>query len=254
MYENIRKPGLLKDIPLLIIRALPSIYYYSKISNGTDQEKSHQLFTQNLAYLGAVIEMMLKDLKIAGLEQTLSLITVLKQSSGANITINVEQLTLILSDICSQNKELFRDYYRKNKKQMVDLYQKLVVPLKVLVTDSTKEEKLSHLLDDFCYYNIRLANSNEGKFSEDISKSDFVILTKIYAADVHQLVDRLNAFRKPGMVVVSSADSGQENKIALRHARQLMRSGFPVLFKIITPIRLFTTIEKTFLLYHNGNN
>jgi len=51
MYGDIKKPFLLKDIPSVLLRALPAIYYFSKYFNNATPHKTKSLFKSNLMYL-----------------------------------------------------------------------------------------------------------------------------------------------------------------------------------------------------------
>jgi len=218
MYENIRKPGLLRSIPLLFIRALPALYYYGKFSGKSDFPRGQKLYQQNLDYLTKAVTLMNKQISSSKLSPVQNLLNDINNISPEKIDDAIEQLTFALSGFCSENPDLCRRFYKENKQQLINLYRESVTPLHILTSDAEPEE--------------------------------FIVLTDLASSEIHREIERINAFHKPAMVVTMSDATTSENRTAIRHAMQLIRTGFPVIFKILTPIRLFTTIEKTFFKYH----
>ena len=51
MYGDIKKPFLLKDIPSVLLRSLPAIYYFSKYFNHSTPHKTKPLFKTNVMFL-----------------------------------------------------------------------------------------------------------------------------------------------------------------------------------------------------------
>ena len=250
MYENIRKPGLLKNIPLLIIRALPSLYYYGKFGNKCNNSGCEQLYLQNLNYLKYALKLMNNQMSVNSLDQTIKILDHLDTNQNQEILSVIEHLTTNLSDYCNVNIQECRNFYKENKQKLIDLYRDTVSPLHVLVTDTQTDQRLPHLLCDVCYYDVQHARINSDDFSTMLGTNDFIILTNLNSSDIHSQIEQINSFQKPAMVVTEIDDSTLQNKIAIRHAMQLIRRGLPVIFKIFTPIRLFTSVEKTFFKYH----
>ncbi len=52
MYEEIRKPRMLQDVPISIIRPLPVLYYTNKFVTGRIRRRVRELYQSNLIYLG----------------------------------------------------------------------------------------------------------------------------------------------------------------------------------------------------------
>ncbi len=52
MYEEIRKPRMLQDVPLSLIRPLPVLYYANKFVTSQISVKVRNLYQSNLTYLG----------------------------------------------------------------------------------------------------------------------------------------------------------------------------------------------------------
>ena len=69
MYDDIRKPNLLKNIPLVFIRALPSMYYFSKFSNSNIPDNARNLFQTNVEYLTMALRLLSKEIKDSEFEK-----------------------------------------------------------------------------------------------------------------------------------------------------------------------------------------
>ena len=48
MYEDIKKPALLKFIPMQLVRPLPSIYYYGKYENANENSRLKKFHDSNI--------------------------------------------------------------------------------------------------------------------------------------------------------------------------------------------------------------
>jgi len=241
---------MLKHIPLLIIRALPSLYYWGKYGAKAKTEKVEMLYTQNLEYLIAASELINAKVGKHNLKDLISLLYDLNGASPEGIVALMQQFTLGLSQFCEQNQSECHEFYQKHKEELINLYRNIVNPLQVMVITDQQEGKLPGLLCNFCYYKIDLVTKDLSPFKDSIAKDDFVILTELDLPEVHRIVDGINAYHKPGMIVATGDKISDQAKSVSRHAMQLIRAGYPVLLKIITPLRLFTTIEKTFIKYH----
>ncbi len=250
MYEEVRRPGMLKSIPLLYIRALPALYYYGKYCQDSDFPRGRILFQQNLDYLIKAIDLLAGHGMQSHVLQLQALVEEVAKSPGHKIGNAVEQLTIALSEFCTEHKETCHTFYQANKKVLIDIYRNSVTPLHVLSGDQEPPTKLPHLLCDYCYYDVTQASSKSENYSDLISENDFIVLTDLASSEIHREIERIDAFHKPAMVVSMSDAKNSESKTTIRHAMQLIRTGFPVIFKILTPIRLFTTVEKTFYKYH----
>jgi hypothetical protein len=79
--------------------------------------------------------------------------------------------------------------------------------------------------------------------------SDVVLFCSTASPNIHHQVKSLQNFKKPGLAIVQMEKDVAEDKEAIRHGSQLMKTGFPVLIKMFTPLRLFTTIDKIYLLH-----
>ena len=77
-----------------------------------------------------------------------------------------------------------------------------------------------------------------------------VLFYSIASPEIHNQVRSLETFHKPGLALAKIEGNGSPDKEIIRHGAQLMKMGFCVLFKMFTPLRLFTTIDKTFIAFN----
>jgi len=252
MYEEIHKPRLLKDVPLMLIRALPAVYYFIKYKNNNIPQKVLQLFSANVEFLAGAINEIGSKLDNKTMLSTASLVKELAQDmNDAGAALN--ELTMALSAECTKNKNELRALMRDVKPFLISLYKGKVPALKILLIDDGEEpefiDKLSKTLQNFCFYNVEQI-SREGKNSAaNIIASDFVIYTSISSPEIHGQVKSLDTYKMPGLAIASLT---KDKESSIRHGAQLLKTGFPVLFKVFTPIRLFTSIEKSYIIYHLG--
>ena len=250
MYEEIRKPRLLKDVPLLLIRALPSIYYYTKNFQYYAPKQINNYFITQAHFLSEALTIIGERLTNEKLSEVAASLKEIELNPNQNRNL-LNELTIKLSGECSKQREPLRALIRELKPELIDLYGKNVEPLKIAVVENNckaeRVKKLIHLLQDFCYYKTELIDWQYQDGANSVLASDFVVFASIQSPQIHNQVKFLQAYKKPGL---AAAFLDEEREISLRHGMQLMKAGFPVLYKVFTPIRLFTTIDKAYILYH----
>ncbi len=254
MFDDIHRPKLLKSIPTLLVRALPSIYYYSEFIDQNVSDKAHQLFQTNLIFLSKAVEVFGEHLQNKEF-QTLSVaITKLKTLPPGKILSDFEKTTITLSQLCADHKTELRQVLKDQKAALNDLYQQTIKKIQVLVVDNNNEpkkaEKLAAKLSNSCYYSVDLATYNSSGYPQKVIQADFVLFASTQPPHIHDAVNSLKSYHRPGMAVAHIEKEGTANKQAIRHGAQLQKIGFQVLFKIFSPIRLFTNIDKNFMKFH----
>jgi hypothetical protein len=254
MYEEIRKPRLLKDVPSIIIRSLPSLYYCGKYGASAIPKKVNELFIGNSRYLSNAIYQLGNSMNDGSFLSLSSSAKTLLELKGDKMLSHLEKLTIELARLCTKYRSEVRKAMTKLRPVLNDLYQKSVLKLNTLVIDNNDEpervSKLSKTLSNFCYYNVDNTTSSAIDYSSKHIKSDFIIFASTKPAQIHDDVLSLKTYHKPGLAVVHIEKDVEMDKQAVRHGAQLIKVGFPVLFKVFTPIRLFTTIDKTYITYH----
>jgi hypothetical protein len=257
MYEDIRKPKLLKDIPLIIIRCLPTIYYYGKFVGSSIPQKINDLFIGNTQYLAKGIYQLGKTINHGAFLSLSSSVEKLMQLESDNLIKHLEKITIELAQLATNHRDEIRKTLQTIRPALIDLYETSVLKLHTLVVDNNNEPeitaKLSKTLKNFCFYKVENTSSRDRDYSSKQINTDFVIFASTRPAHIHEDVISLKTYHKPGLAIVHIAKDAPLDKQAVRHGSQLLKIGFPVLFKVFTPIRLFTTIDKNYLRYHLEN-
>ena len=254
MFDQIQKPRLLKDVPLILIRALPSIYYYTNKENGTAPDKVNELFTGSIKFLAESLNVIGSQLKNSELEKIASDFQALKTKSADRVS-KLNKTTARLAAACGKDRQQIRTLLRELKSSLTDSYKKSVNPLNVLIVknDANPEslEKLANILHNFCYYNAELIDWQVPDLTASVLASDFVIFGSTQPSDIHDQVEAVKAYKRPAL---AAAFLKKDVVQSLRHGAQLAKRGFPVLYKVFTPIRLFTSIDKIYITYHLEQN
>jgi len=254
MYEEIRKPKLLKDIPTSLIRALPTLYYTNKFSGSDMPEHVRKLYDSNVVFLS-------RGLKKIGSQLHNNEFTILAENSlGLRGTPSLElfqqtqEISERLADLCTANREDLRKYNHEIKSQLTTLYPSLVDTIHVLLIDNScgKQDitKVLGTLQNLCSYHVDQTGPDSSDFSSKLLSSDFALFYCISSPDIHKQVHSLTTYHVPGLAMMQIDKDIALNQEAIRHGSQLMKLGFCVLYKMFTPLRLFTTIDKTYLQYN----
>jgi hypothetical protein len=250
MYENIRKPALLKPIPLMWLRALPAMYYFGKYIDIDDHPRCRALFSESISYLSTVLTEFKKNQKYENISALIDRLHGISDIPQQDILAGVERFTQELSHICSVHTKQIQTHYKANKQKMIKQYQSSVTPLKVLVCGIPSDHKVHHILDTFCQYNLSFSDVHSRDYATLLAETDIVLLGDTSDTTILSVVDQMHAFNLPAVILLIFKKWESDDYLRSRHARQLIRMGIPVIYKIITPIRLFTTIDKSYMKYH----
>ncbi len=257
MYEDIRRPTLLKHIPLLLIRGLSTVYYFSKYAQNQIPEKINALFISNLDYLGSCITEMGTLLSRQNLQTLAQEMVQIKKVPVGSIQKVLEETTVKLSEACEAAPKEIERAYKELRMTWIERYKNTVEKIKVLVVDNNQEpervEKIATTLKNFCYYDAGKTGYPSPEYSGMLTETDFAFFASTRPAHIHDLAKSLKAYRKPGLAVVHIEKEMSSDEQAIRHGAQLQRVGFYVLYKVFTPIRLFTSIDKVYMKYYLEN-
>jgi hypothetical protein len=258
MYEEIRKPRLLKDIPLSLIRPLPTLYYANKFVNQQIPEKIDQFYQSNVQFLSQALHTISKYLKNKKFESLANDIATLDAQPSTENFNKVQKLSISLAELCSASRSALREQAHVIKTDLMEIYSSLVNTIHILVIDNSEEhqdiDKILGILKNFCQYKVHHVNSKSPDHVKSIIESDFILFYSTESPKIHQQVKSLNTYHLPGIAMVHFPKNTEPDKEAIRHGAQLIKIGFPVLFKMFTPIRMFTTIDKTYIQYHLKGN
>jgi hypothetical protein len=254
MYENIRIPHLLKNIPILLIRALPTIYYFAKYANSRIPQQVLKIFHTHVVYLGDSLKLLAESMNKQELKELSQQINSLKNNNNGHLLKQVEETTILLSNFCQKHQKTVEKVFREIRTDIQTNYMENVERLKTLLVINDKslpgEKKLDALLEKFCFYRVNSTTPGSLNYTKLLVETDFVLFNSTRPTEIHQQVDGLRSYKKPGLALARIEKEQLPDRQAIRHGAQLMKNGFPVLFKVFTPIRLFTSIDKVFMRHH----
>jgi hypothetical protein len=257
MYEDFRKPGILKHIPIPLIRALPCIYYYNTYRISRNNEKATKLLDSNINYLDEALVYMSNRLDIHQFKDISRMIYRLKKDNSTQYTLHYTTAIEKLACVCEYNIDKIKKFLKSEKSKLNDIYNKNILKLKIILVNTqgigVQHKKLSSILTNNCNYDVDSTNVHNSKYSEQIINSDLVVIDSTFKPEIHQLMDSLNSFKKPGIALVPLAGNTDEDRISLRHGNQLKKKGYHVIYKSFTPIRMFTSIDREYLKYNLNN-
>jgi hypothetical protein len=253
MYEDIRKPDILRDIPLLLIRGLSPVYYFCRFVNNHPSEKAENIYLGHLNFIASLVRRMGEELKSKELCQLATRLTMLENIPDTSQIKELEKITSSLSDICKKMRTPIEQLFRDKKTEFVNLYQQNIDKLKILLVDNNNEpervNKVASLLKNFCYYEVDTSRDNAYNYPKKLIDNDFIFFASTHPATIHDLFKSLNTYKKPGLAVAYIEKDGNVDRQAIRHGAQLQKVGCQVLYKVFTPIRLFTSIDKIYMKY-----
>ena len=247
----INKPNLVKGIPSLIVRALPVPYYYGRYAGPDVPPKAKTIFNTYVNYLSGTMKQMSE---LIGDEDCKSLIIQVEQlanSDPSQVEAKIVELTRKLSGICTKNKAQIKEAYEGEsglKKSFADLFCDVTEKTKVLIINNSDDPEwvdgLQKKLTKNCYYEVNVSNTKAQDFSDLMVKSDAVVFASATPQRIHEEIEFLGTYHKPGLVLGGLKKDEKQDQQTMRNGSWLRSRGIDVLFKIFSPIRLFTTIDK----------
>ncbi|MCK5077802.1 MAG: hypothetical protein KAR38_15575, partial [Calditrichia bacterium] len=111
MYDDIKKPQLLKNIPMVFIRTLPILYYDSRYAKNNIPEKPGQIFHTHLEYFYNALSLLKKNIGKNILNEKNELDEILKDVNSYKTLANnnrlafLEKITVKLSKFFNQHKQ-----------------------------------------------------------------------------------------------------------------------------------------------------
>jgi hypothetical protein len=257
MYEDIRKPTLLKDIPLLIIRGLSPVYYYCRYANDHAADPIKNIYLNHLAYIASTIQLLGEALQDKTLCELSGTVRMLENFTGEERLKKLEQITTQLSEISGSLKNDIEKFVRDKKPELINAYREGVDSLRILLVDNNNEpdrvKKLDGILKNFCLFEVDSTHIRAHNYPEKLISSDFIFYSSTHPPTIHQTIKALKTYQKPGLALAYIDRDGVVDRQAIRHGAQLQKAGFPVLFKVFTPIRLFTSVDKLYMKFHLQN-
>jgi len=247
----VREPNVVRGIPTLMVRAMPTIFYYGRYAGQHISVHAKSYFQSYIQYLILSINKMASILDDQELAVVTTQIESLSKIVPVKIEENVYQISRNLSAIFSGKKDMVREHYDGEngvKKSLIDLFRSTAKRPKIAIVDTSNEfewiANLSNKLTDSCYYDTVKTTAISENFSSDISASDFVLFASATPQRIHEDVECLKTYKKPGLILGQLKKDEKLDQQTIRNGSWLRSRGYDVLFKLFSPLRLFTSIDK----------
>jgi len=247
----VRKPNIVRGIPNLLVRAMPTIYYYGRYAGHTISKQAKVYFESHVEYLNQALKKMAVALDDEELESATKNITSLSKIQTNQIEAEVNQISRNLSAIFSAKKDqVKKEYDGENgvKNELIELFRSTAKCPNLAVVDTSNEfewvDKLASTLTDSCYYDIIKTRPMAESYTDDLLKSDFVLFASATPQRIHEDVENLKRFKKPSLILGQMKKDEKLDQQTMRNGSWLRSRGYDVLFKLFSPLRLFTSIDK----------
>ena len=242
---------MIKGIPSLIVRALPVPYYYGRYAGQDIPSQAESIYRTYIKYL---LETLKQMSELLGNEQCATIKAKVEQLPKVNpseVEAGIIEITSKLSEICTQNKSKIKEVYEGEnglKKSFAELFCDVIEKTKVLIINNSNDPEwvdgLQRKLIKNCYYDVEISQTNAQEFSDLMVKSDVVVFASATPQTIHEEIKFLDTYRKPGLVLGGLKKDEKFDQQTMRNGSWLRSRGNDVLFKIFSPMRLFTTIDK----------
>ncbi len=251
-----RVPNVIKNVPILIVRAMPTLYYYGCYANESPPDQAKSRFLSYLKYFRnalVVLNEYLPDIKI---EKIIEEADQIVPDSPRKLPDKIYDFSRRISQICQRHKEKLDHAIKRDglNESLLELFDKAIPKDRILVIENQNDpdfaEAFTEKLVDKCQYEAKFVFSTiVDRLAEPILNSDFLIFTSAAPQSIHDNVEWLKTYNKPGLVLGNLKKENKQNQQIIRNGAWLRSRGVYVLFKIYTPLRLFTTIDKVFMRY-----
>ena len=253
MEEIISAPNIVKGIPVPLIRPLPTLYYYGRYATDHADNNAAKFFEGSVAYLVDAIKAMDSEIAHNGFSFVAEIIADLVTAEKNTIVDKVVSITSQLSNLCSKNSDNIKNNPKFSKENLAQLYRSRVQPLKILLIDNNNEpqrvDKLSETFQSTCFYDVTIIRLHAARFVDKVHSSDFIIFASAYPIAVNEEVQNIQQYKKPCLIMANLIKDKKFDQQTIRNGNWLQSRGHEVLYKIFTPLRLFTTIDKAYIKF-----
>lgn len=252
----VRKPNIVRGIPLLLVRAMPTIFYYGRYAGQKIPEQARTIVQNNIDYLAQAIQKMSDVLNNSELKSTLDSVMNLSTIKPDQIEDQIYKISRHLSTFFSAQKDALKNRYEGDngaKEDLVALYRSTVKRPKISVVDTSNDfewvDKISDTLTSSCYYDIIKTSPLSESFANDILAGDFVLFTSATPQRIHEDIECLKTYKKPGLVLGQLKKDEKLDQQTIRNGAWLRSRGHDVLFKLFSTLRMFTSIDKIYVRF-----
>ncbi len=252
----VQKPNIVRGIPTIIVRAMPTIFYYGRYAGQNIPELAKVYFDSHVEYLIQAITKMTSILSEKEIKSTTNEIPKLFEIQPVQIEDEIYKISRNLSAIFSAKKDVLKTQYDSEngvKAELIELFRLTAKSPKVAVVDTNNElewvDKLANTLTDSCYYDIIKTRPMAESYTDDILQCDFVLFASATPQRIHEDVEILKNYKKPGLVLAQLKKDERLDQQTIRNGAWLKSRGHNVLFKLFSSLRLFTSIDKINIRY-----
>lgn len=252
----VRKPNIVRGIPLLLVRAMPTIYYYGRFASVEIPAQAQSIFENNIDYLAQAIEKFAVILNDTDLPAIAPKVRNLAEIQPRQIEAELYTISGNLSTIFSVQKDALKDRYESDnaaKDGLTALYRTTVKRPTISVVDTSNElewtEKICDTLTSSCYYDIIKTRPLAESITSDILAGDFVLFTSATPQRIHEDIECLKTYKKPGLVLGQLKKDEKLDQQTIRNGAWLRSRGHDVLFKLFSTLRMFSTIDKIYVRF-----
>lgn len=253
MNQKLREPNIVKGIPPILIRPLPSIYYYNEYSTEKNPLAASSHFFSNVTFLSEAIQLLGQEVGENGFSKLSKEVAGLSELVKPVLGESIREITQKLSSLCLQYKMQVNESVRKLSEQFVEIYHKIVKRISILLVNNNQEPqrvtKLAGTLSNTCHYIVELCDTSKENFALRIFAADFIVFASAFPSRVHADVEKVDTYRKPNLILAAGELDRKIDMQALRNGAMLARKGHKVLYKLFSPIRLYTEIDKIYMKY-----
>jgi len=247
----VQKPNIVRGIPTLLVRAMPTIFYYGRYADQKISGRAKSCFESHVHYLVQGIRSMASLMNDKELAAVAEKVENLSQIKPAKIEAVLFQISRNLSAIFSAQKDLVKEKYEGAngaKESLTKLFRSTVARPRVAVVDTNNElewvDKLSTTLSESCYYDTLKTRPLAENYTDQILQSDFILFASATPQRIHEDVEVLKNYKKPGLILGQLKKDEKLDQQTMRNGAWLKSRGYDVLFKLFSSIRLFTSIDK----------
>jgi len=258
MATDASKPNIVRGIPVPLIRPLPTFYYYGRYATQNGSFEALKRFNSSATYFADSVKILASETNDKRFLDIADLATQFNLSDMMSIIDHVIKITTGLSDLCVAHSDLLKGNPALSKENFAEGYKSTVGPLRIILIDNNSEyERIAKLKETFintCYFDVAISSLYADSFIDRVNACDFIVFASAYPITINEDVKNVHTYNKPCLIIANLIKDKKFDQQTIRNGNWLQRRGYEVLYKIFTPLRLFTTIEKLYMKFQFQND